>query len=152
MNLLKFSVQRLARSSRCSTRTGTPGNVSMISTTTNFPKNTRKGTIALHSRIYDFAFPAQKSLPQAMMCRGKVLCRSLSTPTKQTKQRGFVPRKAALNLTPTARKFCKLLLKNSADDVEGIVLKYQMSSAGDMRMVFSLDFVKRGSIGSNAEG
>jgi hypothetical protein len=78
--------------------------------------------------------------------------RLLSSSSKQSKQRGFVPRKAALNLTPTARKFCKLLLKNAPEGVTGIMLKYQMSSAGDMRMVFSLDFVRADNIGPEDEG
>lgn len=56
-----------------------------------------------------------------------------------------------MNLTPTAQKFCKLLMKNSADGVEGIILKYQMSSAVEMRVVFLLDFIKQGSIGPEAK-
>lgn len=77
---------------------------------------------------------------------------SSSKAPKKSTQRGFVPRKAALNLTPSARKFCKLLLKNAPEDVKGIILKYQMSSAGDMRMVFSLSFARLADIGPDDEG
>ena len=78
--------------------------------------------------------------------------RLLSSSTKQPKQRGFIPRKAALNFTSAARKFCKLLLKNAPQDVKGIMLKYQPSSGGDMRMVFLLDFARQANIGPEDEG
>jgi len=84
--------------------------------------------------------------------KGDVL-RSFSTDKKNMKQRGFVPRKAAVKLTGKARRFCKLLLKNSpGDDVIGIMLKYQMSTAGQMKMVFAFEFARRGDIGPDDEG
>lgn len=84
-----------------------------------------------------------------------VLCkRNQATLTKQGKQRGFVPRKAALNLSEKARKFCKLLLENAPDkDVIGILLKYQPATdGGQMRMVFSFDFAREKDIGPEDEG
>ena len=71
---------------------------------------------------------------------------------KKTKQRGFVPRKAALNLTPKARQFLKALLENAPNDVIGVMLKYQMSTAGQMRMVFAFEFVREHQIAKDDEG
>jgi hypothetical protein len=75
------------------------------------------------------------------------------SPSKQKKQRGFIPRKAALNLKPKARQFLTLLLADSPPDIIGIVLKYQPATDGmSMRMVFSLDFVREGFVGEEDEG
>ena len=71
---------------------------------------------------------------------------------KKKKQRGFVPRKAALNLTPKARQFLKALLENAPDDVIGVILKYQMSTAGQMKMVFAFEFVREHQIAQDDEG
>jgi len=65
----------------------------------------------------------------------------------------FIPRKAPLLLTETARKFFKALLKGKEDDknVIGIMLNYHQSSTGEPRMVFAFDFVRAGQLGKNDE-
>ena len=74
-------------------------------------------------------------------------------PAKQKKQKGFIPRKAALNLKPKAREFLKLLLDNSPPDIIGILLKYNPATDGkSMRMVFSVDFAREASMDPNTEG
>jgi hypothetical protein len=66
----------------------------------------------------------------------------------------FVPRKAPVALTETARSFFKALLdtKQEDEDVAGILLNYQQSSSGEPRMVFSFDFVKKSELGPDDEG
>lgn len=55
----------------------------------------------------------------------------------------FIPRKAPLALTPKAREFLKSILSKAPPSVHGIMLRYQPSTLqGEMRMVFSFDFLK----------
>lgn len=63
----------------------------------------------------------------------------------------FIPRKAAINIKPSARDFCKSLLQNAPTDVIGIILKYQMSSQGKFGMVFSFEFARQKDIGPDDE-
>ncbi|GKZ01431.1 hypothetical protein MPSEU_001093900 [Mayamaea pseudoterrestris] len=67
-----------------------------------------------------------------------------SPPRKRTAgKHSFIPQKAAVNLTEQARTFFKQLLdKPPRPDIVGIMLYYDQSKQhGDMRMVFSFDFV-----------
>mmetsp|Transcript_26478 Transcript_26478/g.39208 ORF Transcript_26478/g.39208 Transcript_26478/m.39208 type:complete len:215 (+) Transcript_26478:118-762(+) len=74
-------------------------------------------------------------------------------PAKQKKQRGFIPRKAPLNLKPKAREFLKLLLDDAPPDIVGILLRYQPATDGkSMRMVFSFDFARAAALAPNIEG
>jgi hypothetical protein len=69
-------------------------------------------------------------------------------------RRTFIPKKAPITLTETARKFFLALIQTktttdtSNHDVhpshatKGIVLQYQQSSTGEPRMVFSFDFIQ----------
>jgi hypothetical protein len=57
--------------------------------------------------------------------------------------RAFIPRKAPLDLTPRAREFLKSILSKAPSSVHGIMLRYQPSTLqGQMRMVFSFDFIQ----------
>lgn len=67
------------------------------------------------------------------------------------KKHSFIPRKAAIQLKPKAREFCKSLLENASKDVIGIMLKYQMSSQGNFGMVFAFDFARAKDIGPDDE-
>ena len=67
------------------------------------------------------------------------------------KKHKFIPRKAAIQLKPSAREFCKTLLENAPEDVIGIMLKYQMSSQGNFGMVFSFEFARIKDIGPDDE-
>jgi len=65
----------------------------------------------------------------------------------------FVPRKAAVALTPKARNFFRALLENTSDEqVVGIMLNYHQSSTGEPRMVFSFDFCKAHQLTLQDEG
>jgi hypothetical protein len=67
------------------------------------------------------------------------------------KKHSFIPRKAAIQLKPAAREFCKSILENAPEDVIGIMLKYQMSSQGNFGMVFAFDFARAEDIGPDDE-
>ena len=78
---------------------------------------------------------------------------------RKTAGHSFVPRKAPVALTETARTFFKALLETKQqddddddDDVAGILLNFQQSSSGEPRMVFSFDFVKKSELGPDDEG
>jgi hypothetical protein len=58
---------------------------------------------------------------------------------KKSKAHSFVPLKAPVQMTETARKFFKALLETKPEAI-GIMLKYHQSSTGEPRMVFSFDF------------
>lgn len=77
-------------------------------------------------------------------------------PAKKKKRspRTFVPRKAPVEMTETARKFFKALLETKSDDdsIAGIMLNYNQSSTGEPRMVFSFDFVKTADLDADDEG
>lgn len=65
----------------------------------------------------------------------------------------FIPRKAAVKLTETSRKFFKNILGNPPrPDVVGLMLKYDQSSTGEPRMVFSFDFVNQEDLGRKYNG
>lgn len=65
----------------------------------------------------------------------------------------FIPRKAPVLMTDTARTFFQSLLENKKDDVTaGIILNFHQSSSGEPRMVFSFDFVKTSDLGPEDEG
>lgn len=65
----------------------------------------------------------------------------------------FVPRKAPVSLTETARKFFKSITETKQEgEVAGIILNYHQSSSGEPRMVFSFDFVKTSELGPDDEG
>lgn len=63
--------------------------------------------------------------------------------TRRRSKHSFVPQKAAVHLTEAARTFFqKLLEKPPRPDIVGIMLHYTQSKKhGDLRMVFSFDFV-----------
>jgi hypothetical protein len=72
---------------------------------------------------------------------------------KGKKQRAFVPRKAAVELTDSARTFFQKLLANPPrPDIIGIQLCYGQSSTGQPRMVFSFRFVTQADLGPMDEG
>ncbi len=76
-------------------------------------------------------------------------------PSKRTKT-SFIPRKAPVKLTPKARQFFKALLQNKieSDDsknVIGILLSYQHSQSGQLRMAFTFDFVTVDQLGRKDE-
>lgn len=73
-------------------------------------------------------------------------------PTKKRKRK-FLPPKAAVKLTPKARKFFKALLERpSRPDIVGIMLNYSQASSGQPRMVFSFDFTTQDQITEQDEG
>ena len=59
---------------------------------------------------------------------------------KKRKKKRFIPRKAAVQLTPKAREFFKKLLESDPTK-KGILLDYHQASSGEPRMVFSFKFV-----------
>ena len=73
------------------------------------------------------------------------------TTKRKKKKKQFVPRKAAVALTEQSRTFFRKLLENNAQ-VDGIILKYEQSSTGEPRMVFSFDFVKLEQLQEGDEG
>lgn len=71
---------------------------------------------------------------------------------KGKKQRAFIPRKAAVQLTEKARTFFKALLENPPrPDIIGIQLNYQQSKSTP-RMVFAFTFVTAQDLGPTDEG
>lgn len=77
---------------------------------------------------------------------------------KKRKGQSFVPRKAPVNLTETARTFFRSLLESSSSSsstsssVVGVMLNYHQSSTGEPRMVFSFDFVTAEQLSPEDEG
>jgi hypothetical protein len=60
---------------------------------------------------------------------------------KRTKK-AFIPRKAAVNVTPKAREYLKLLIANSPKErTKGIMINYEQGSDGSPRMVFTFNFL-----------
>lgn len=55
-------------------------------------------------------------------------------------------------MTDKARNFFRALLEVSKPDIIGIMLKYDQSSTGEPRMVFSFDFVRAGDLTPEDEG
>jgi len=75
------------------------------------------------------------------------------TLTKSKRRNTYIPRKAAIQLTPRARKFFKGLLEHATNpDTVGIMLMYRQSSTGEPRMVFTFDFVTKSDVGQDDEG
>mmetsp|Transcript_20817 Transcript_20817/g.34410 ORF Transcript_20817/g.34410 Transcript_20817/m.34410 type:complete len:208 (+) Transcript_20817:148-771(+) len=76
-----------------------------------------------------------------------------SSPKRSKKKkkagRNFVPLKAPVEMTETARQFFKALLDGKTN-VAGIMLNYHQSSTGEPRMVFSFDFATE--VGPDDEG
>jgi hypothetical protein len=78
---------------------------------------------------------------------------SAPSPSDRKVKHKFVPRKAAVAMTPEARNFFRALLDNSSNpDVMGILLNYHQSSSGEPRMVFSFDFCKAEQLSPMDEG
>lgn len=88
------------------------------------------------------------------------------TPNKarNSRKRKFIPRKAAVALTPKARTFFKSLLENVAanqsdkstsesedDPIIGIQLTYSQSTTGEPRMVFGFSFLRSSALHPNDE-
>jgi hypothetical protein len=66
---------------------------------------------------------------------------SAPSPSDRRLKHKFVPRKAAVAMTPQARNYFRALLDNSSNPgIVGILLNYHQSSSGEPRMVFSFDF------------
>ena len=88
---------------------------------------------------------------------------SPSTARKGNRRRKFIPRKAAVALTPKARTFFKSLLENatakekdgdgkqSDDAIIGIQLTYSQSTTGEPRMVFGFSFLRGSALHPNDE-
>ena len=85
---------------------------------------------------------------------------------KGNRRRKFIPRKAAVALTPKARTFFKSLLENattnqsnngggnteqSDDAIIGIQLTYSQSTTGEPRMVFGFSFLRASALHPNDE-
>ena len=70
---------------------------------------------------------------------------------KKRKKKRFIPRKAAVQLTPKAREFFKKLLESDPTK-KGILLDYHQASSGEPRMVFSFKFVNNADGGGNGSG
>jgi len=88
------------------------------------------------------------------------------TPNKarNSRKRKFIPRKAAVALTPKARTFFKSLLENVAtnqsdkgssdaedDPIIGVQLTYSQSTTGEPRMVFGFSFLRSSALDPNDE-
>jgi hypothetical protein len=86
--------------------------------------------------------------------------------TSSGRRRKFIPRKAAVALTPKARTFFQSLLKNAAanqskqtdgdakqsdDAIIGIQLTYSQSTTGEPRMVFGFSFLRASALHPNDE-
>jgi hypothetical protein len=68
---------------------------------------------------------------------------------QRTERRSFIPKKAPLELTETARKFFLELIEveTSPDTdpshiIKGIVLRYEQSLTGEPRMTFTFNFIR----------
>lgn len=72
------------------------------------------------------------------------------TKTKR-KQKIFIPRKAAVQMTEKARTFFKKLLDMNPEKA-GVMLNYGQSSSGEPRMVYSFDFVTKENLDPGDEG
>lgn len=71
---------------------------------------------------------------------------SSSTNTSRPRRK----RRAPVNLTTKTRNLLRILLSDENvpnDKVIGVILKYQQSSTGEPRMVFTFDFVEQGQLG-----
>mmetsp|Transcript_15358 Transcript_15358/g.33193 ORF Transcript_15358/g.33193 Transcript_15358/m.33193 type:complete len:232 (+) Transcript_15358:119-814(+) len=86
------------------------------------------------------------------------------TKVKKRQRRKFIPRKAAVALTPKAREFFQSLLegvtsthdskpqsKEEKDPVIGIQLTYTQSTSGEPRMVFGFSFLRASTLHPNDE-
>lgn len=73
-----------------------------------------------------------------------------------SKIKRFIPRKAAIELTPKARKIFQQLLKNRSSSNNngcgGIILKLQHSTSGQPRMVFTFGFIDQTDVSDTDEG
>lgn len=102
-----------------------------------------------HSRLYSSTIYAQgddsKPLSSPFGNKKKTSAR------KTTRRKTFVPRKAAVALTETARNLFRKLLENNPEK-DGILLNYNQSSSGQPRMVFSFSFVTKDELHENDEG
>jgi hypothetical protein len=108
------------------------------------------GTPAPFSSLMRHAKQVSRQHPQAFSSTAQ----PLKVPKMAAKRsHAFIPRKAPLLLTETARKFFKALLKGKEDDknVIGIMLNYHQSSTGEPRMVFAFYFVRADQLGKNDE-
>mmetsp|Transcript_17166 Transcript_17166/g.26011 ORF Transcript_17166/g.26011 Transcript_17166/m.26011 type:complete len:198 (+) Transcript_17166:29-622(+) len=117
------------------------------------------------SRIRSARFPRSTLLPlhyshtlcdQGMITRQNLEIKTVPKPflfsTERKKKTSFVPLKAPVIMTEDTRIFFRKLLENQNDsDVVGIMLKYNQSSSGEPRMVFSFDFAKKSDIGPKEE-
>mmetsp|Transcript_7232 Transcript_7232/g.9188 ORF Transcript_7232/g.9188 Transcript_7232/m.9188 type:complete len:235 (-) Transcript_7232:278-982(-) len=81
------------------------------------------------------------------------ILRHSSSESKSKSKHHFMPKKAAVKLTPKARTTLKSLLQNGPNDpnIIGIMLKFQQSNTGQPRMVFNFEFVRRHQIEENDE-
>jgi hypothetical protein len=70
---------------------------------------------------------------------------------KSRHNKKFVPRKAAVQMTETARELFLRLLQ-SKPDRDGILLDYHQSSSGQPRMVFAFRFVTKEDLDDHDEG
>lgn len=78
---------------------------------------------------------------------------SASSPSDRKVKHKFVPRKAAVAMTPKARNYFRALLDHSSSpDIVGVLLNYHQSSSGEPRMVFSFDFCKAEHLSPMDEG
>lgn len=74
------------------------------------------------------------------------------TKRKVKLRKSFVPRKAAISLTPKCRKLFRNLLSVANSDVAGVMVRFRQASNGQPRMCFTFDFVTSSEIGPNDEG
>mmetsp|Transcript_7989 Transcript_7989/g.11404 ORF Transcript_7989/g.11404 Transcript_7989/m.11404 type:complete len:151 (-) Transcript_7989:1648-2100(-) len=67
-------------------------------------------------------------------------------------KRKFIPHKAAVQLSEKARMLFQTLLQHAPSPSNaGIILKYQQSSSGEPRMVFTFGFVNENDVEENDE-
>ena len=74
------------------------------------------------------------------------------TVVRKKGRRTFVPRKAAVAMTPESRLAFKSLLAGAPEEVTGIMLRYGQSLTGEPRMVFSFGYVRVNEVGEEDEG
>jgi hypothetical protein len=68
----------------------------------------------------------------------------VSSPSRGNKRtrKPFIPIKSAINVTPKAREYLKLLIANSPKErTKGIMINYGQGSDGSPRMVFTFNFL-----------
>jgi hypothetical protein len=82
----------------------------------------------------------------------KTISSAPAAPKKKRTRKTIIPRKAAVQMTPKARKFFTLLLENPPADKIGVMLHYDQSNTGEPRMVFSFDFCSAADLGPDDEG